>query len=107
MFGGGTININAGFAGNIGQRVSGDVIGIAVDFAAALIWFRVAPSGNWNGSGTANPATGVGGFSISAIAGGALYPNFSTTSTAGEIITGNFGATGFTGTVPSGFSAGF
>jgi len=107
VFGNGIININAGFAGSIGTRSSGDVIGIAVDFAAGLIWFRVAPSGNWNGSGTANPATGTGGFSISGITGGPLFPNFSTTNLANEVITGNFGDSTFTGAVPSGFSAGF
>jgi hypothetical protein len=107
LFGNGIININAGFAGSLAVPVSGSVIGIAVDFGAAKIWFRIAPSGNWNGSGTADPATGAGGFSISAIAGGALYPNFSTSSTAGEVIIGNFGGSAFTGSVPSGFSAGF
>jgi hypothetical protein len=45
----------------------GDIIGIAVDFSSALIWFRIAPSGNWNGSGTADPAIGAGGISISAL----------------------------------------
>ena len=107
MFGNGTININAGFAGSIGTRSSGDVIGIAVDFTGGLIWFRVAPAGNWNGSGTANPATGAGGFSISGITGGPLYPNFSNTNLAGEVATANFGASAFTGAVPSGFNSGF
>src|SRR6516164_6589714 len=42
---------------NLGASVSGDVVCVAVDIGAALIWVR-RNSGNWNNSGTANPATG-------------------------------------------------
>ena len=107
VFGSGNININASFQGSLGALApSGDVIGIAADISGGLIWFRKAPSGNWNGSGTANPATGVGGFSISAITGVPLYPILSTTNTAGETVTGNFGASAFVGAVPAGFVSG-
>jgi hypothetical protein len=100
----GAININgAGTGSSLGARSNGDIIGIAVDFTAALIWFRVAPTGNWNGSGTANPATGAGGLSISALSG-AKYPNFSG-FVSGDKATGNFGASAFSGAVPSGFTA--
>jgi len=80
------------------------VIGIAVDFSGQLIWFRVAPAGSWNGSGTANPATGVDGISISVIAG-SRFPTM--TGQGGDAITANFGASAFTGVVPSGFTSGF
>lgn len=90
-------------SGSLGARSSGDIIGIAVDGTAHLIWFRVAPSGNWNGSGTANPATGVGGFNIAGL-GSTVFPAFGQ-ATSGQSATANFGATAFTGTVPSGFSA--
>lgn len=80
------------------------VVGVAVDLGAQLIWFRVAPAGNWNGSGTANPATGVGGASIGTISG-PLFPLMSGAS--GDAVTANFGASTFSGTVPSGFTSGW
>jgi SPRY domain len=89
-----------------GARSSGDIIGIAVDLSAQLIWFRVAPSGNWNGSGTANPATGTGGVSFSGIGGTLLFPAYSTGVT-GQVATADFGASAFSGTVPSGFTSGW
>jgi hypothetical protein len=42
------------------STAAGDVISFAVDFTNLLIWCRVN-SGLWNGSGTGNPATAVGG----------------------------------------------
>jgi hypothetical protein len=40
------------------------------------VWFRPYGGGSWNNSGTANPATNVGGIDISAVftAGVAAYP---------------------------------
>ena len=46
--------------------VSGDTVGIAVDTVQKLAWQIVMHNGtvsNWNGSATANPATGTGGVS--------------------------------------------
>jgi len=83
--------------------ITGGPIGLAVDFGAKLIWFRTLPAGNWNGSGTANPATGAGGVDISSISTGPLYPSWTGANNA-EVITANFGATAFSGTVPSGFN---
>lgn len=105
---GGSISINGSSAPGLptlGSRTSGDIIGIAIDKSAQLIWFRVAPSGNWNGSGTANPATGTGGIDTSALSG-ALYACFAGFQ-VNEVATANFGASAFSGTVPSGFTAGF
>jgi hypothetical protein len=99
----GSIYINGTYSGSsLGPRTSGDIIGIASDLVAGLIWFRAAPSGNWNGSGTANPATGVGGISLGALAGSVLFPFFAASST-GQVATANFGASAFSGAVPSGF----
>ena len=95
-------NLNSGVA-----LPAGTVVGIAVDFTNHLIWFRMAPSGNWNGSGTANPATGVGGITFST---GAMVPFVTfggSGGAAGNVITANFGASSFTGTVPSGFYSGW
>lgn len=103
----GAIMVNGVNSGSsLGARTSGDIIGIAIDFGSNLCWFRVAPSGNWNGSGTANPATGTGGISISSIATGPLFP-YCYLNAAGETMTANFGASGFSGAVPSGFAAGW
>jgi hypothetical protein len=94
---------------SLGARAAGDIIGIALDLGARLIWFRVAPSGNWNGSGTANPATGTGGVSIAGLGSPAITPLYAMASFAAsaDAATGNFGDTAFSGTVPSGFTSGF
>jgi hypothetical protein len=99
----GGINIDGSYSGsNLGTRANGDIIGIAVDLTARLIWFRAAPAGNWNGSGTANPGTGAGGLSIAALSG-ALFPFFGA-GAIGETATANFGASAFSGAVPAGFT---
>lgn len=90
---------------SLGTRANGDTIGIAVDLSAQLIWLRVCPSGNWNGSGTANPATGTGGISISALGGVVLFP-FCHAQQNSEVFVANF-ASAFSGSVPSGFTAGW
>jgi hypothetical protein len=101
---------NVFFAPSLGARANGDIIGVALDQDNKRIWFRVAPAGNWNGSGTANPATGVGGVSLASISLDAvlapLYGVFAPV-TSGTVITANFGDTAFTGTVPVGFTSGF
>jgi hypothetical protein len=73
---------------------------IALDIGANLVWFRT-DAGNWNNSGTANPATGVGGLSISPL-GTPLFPMF-TTFVSGDQLVANFGATAFAQTAPAGF----
>lgn len=96
--------------GNTGKTaVNGDVIAVAIDFGSKLIWFKnVTQSGNWNGSGTANPATGTGGFTYSV--SGALVAFATAGGTGGvptDVHTTNFGASSFVGTVPSGFTSGW
>lgn len=103
---GGIVVNNSGTGVSLGTRAANDIIGIAVDFTAQLIWFRVAPAGNWNNSGTANPATGTGGISISAISSSGLFPVFMAAANLDKN-TANFGATAFSGSVPSGFTSGF
>lgn len=106
----GTIRVNTTVSqGSLGSLVAGNTISVAVDLDARLGWMRLAPTGNWNGSGTANPATGVGGINLAAAAlgdGFDAYPlaAFGATSDAA---TGNFGGTAFAGTVPSGFTSGW
>ena len=89
---------------SLGARANGNTIGIALDVGSKLIWFRVAPSGNWNNSGTADPATGTGGISISALTT-ALFALFCTGPVI-DVATINVGGSAFSGSVPSGFTAG-
>ena len=79
----------------------GDVICIAVDLDARKLWVRIN-GGNWNNSGTANPATDVGSMNISSLTG-ALYP-LAGFYTNGNQWTFNFGASAYTYSKPSGFS---
>jgi hypothetical protein len=76
----------------------GGVVGIAFDLDARLVWVRVA-GGNWNGSGSANPATGAGGLSIP-IPAGPLTPAAEIGSVA---LTINSGQDAFAHTPPDGF----
>jgi len=75
---------------------------VAVDLDARLVWFR-ADNGNWNNNASYNPATGVGGYDISALTG-TLYPGFSDSQPTGQGIA-NFGASNFVNDLPQGFKA--
>lgn len=82
------------------------VVRVAVDIGAALIWFSVN-GGTWNVSGTANPATGVGGISIATL----TLPLKAFVSQGGnggtpDVWTLNAGQSGMTYTVPAGFTSG-
>ena len=102
----GNISVNGSVVVNsIGLPTAATAVCIALDLTAGLIWFRASPTNNWNGSSSNNPATGVGGVSISSIMTGPLYPSFSAFS-SGAAVTANFGGSAFSGTVPSGFTAG-
>jgi hypothetical protein len=89
----------------LGAVTSGQTICMAFDIAARRIWFRVN-NGLWNNSGSADPASNVGGLDVSATftAGASLYPHASASSgvTAGTV---DFGATSFAFSIPSGFVA--
>jgi hypothetical protein len=95
--------VNSGFSFGVSVPPA-TIFGIAVDLSGQLIWYRFAPSGNWNNDVSANPATGVNGASISSIAG-SLYP-FMSGSTSDKV-TANFGDAAFAGAVPSGFTVGW
>lgn len=79
---------------------AGNVLCIAVDATARLIWFRTG-AGNWNNNASNNPATGVGGIAISGTA--AIFPALG--SDKASVFTANFGASAFNQAAPSGFSA--
>jgi hypothetical protein len=103
---GGTTYTVGGVAGsniNFGTISSGTVICVVIDVPNKLMWIRLGAAGNWNNNASRNPATGVGGVSI---------PNvttaFPTVCFGGaDTLIANFGSSAFTGSVPSGFTAGF
>lgn len=76
----------------------GDDLDVAVDLTNGLAFFRVN-GGNWNLSGSADPVTGVGGFSISAVSGSAYA--FAQLESINDNISANF-AGPFTDTIPGG-----
>jgi hypothetical protein len=77
-------------------------LGAAMRDALALgLGIRV-DAGNWNNSGTANPAIGAGGISISSLNAGPYFAAISQHDTT-EVSTANFGATAYAETVPAGF----
>lgn len=82
---------------------AGTKICFAVDVPNMLMWVRFG-AGNWNNSGSADPATGTGGFSIVTISGSALYWSVGFGGVAGAVIAMNNGETAFTHTPPSGFA---
>jgi hypothetical protein len=79
--------------------VSGDVISMAWDCGAKLVWFRLN-NGNWNNNVSANPATGVGGYAMPAT--GPWYPAFDI-DTTGNVVTMRVLSTSWTQSPPSGF----
>jgi hypothetical protein len=105
LFRDGSVYINGGSVGatGIGGRTSGDVIGIALDFANQRVWFRPNNTA-WNG-GSGDPATNTGGYNTSALSG-ALFP-LACFNIASDKQTANFGSSALSGTVPSGFTSGW
>lgn len=102
VFSDGELFVDAAVQVNIGAYTTGSVVCHAVDLVNNLYWARVN-NGNWNGNASADPATGVGGYSIA----GFTKPikAFAGSEISGNTGTANFGATAFAYTVPSGFSA--
>lgn len=90
---------------NIASLLAGMVAGIAVDLDARLLWVR-SNNGNWNGDPAANPATGVGGITVTAAISFAPMVGYGATA-AGHAMTANFGASAFSGAVPAGFTPGW
>lgn len=76
---------------------------LCVSLVTMEVWMLDA-SGNWNGSGTANPATDTGGLSWGASTGSTWFAEVGLAN-SGDNMTVNFGATAFAHALPSGFSA--
>ena len=95
--------VNTGIS--LGVSAVGDRYDMAIDLTARQGWIR-RNGGNWNGSGTANPATNVGGVTIAATVTFAPYAAFNAGANS-NAMTANFGASAFSGAVPSGFTPGW
>lgn len=103
--GGTIVNSRATVVTGLGVLANGTIVGIALDCASGAAWFRLAPAGNWNNSGTANPATAAGGIALG-FGAVAIYPQV-LLGAQNNAVTANFGDSAFSGAVPSGFTAGF
>ena len=81
----------------------GDVIGVAINFTTKNVWFRDG-TGNWNNSGTANPATAVGGQSFSALNAGPYFAAIEAdnTTTTADKVSINIGGSSFVNGPPVG-----
>lgn len=98
----GDVFYNGSNVGGCPNFTTGAVVGMAVDLGAQLFWVTVDGT-NWNAGGTANPATGVGGYSFSGLTGAVFAAiDISADGSAGTA-TANFGATSYAFTPPSGF----
>lgn len=84
----------------IETAAQGNTLVFEFDPTAKLLWIANG-SGNWNNSGTANPATGVGGISL-ALAG--PYYAAWNSDLVGNAGVANFGASAFVRTPSSGFA---
>jgi hypothetical protein len=95
VYSGGTIQGGVGAPGSTGNI-------LAVDLTAHLLWFFSTSTGQWNNSGTADPASGVGGITI---ASGTYFPGFSGhLGGSADSVTADFANNGAV-TLPSGFTA--
>lgn len=106
----GSVNINGvNVTNGFSVMSAGNVACVALDLDNRLIWFRNGAAGNWNLSAGNNPATGVGGYSIAAVAGGGIpaYACCGSGNPNGSVVTANFGDSAFSGAVPAGFTSGF
>jgi hypothetical protein len=107
VFVGGNVFFNGVVSGvNIGAVANGQTTCVAIDLVNSSIWFRIN-GGIWNNSGTANPASNIGGISILTLFPG--NPAFAVVTTNGTVpsCVANFGMSAFTQAVPAGFTAGW
>jgi hypothetical protein len=81
---------------------TGDVVSMAWNAVSGDVWFR-KNAGNWNNSGTADPATGTGGFAASYLFDSYALWTISTFSGTVNTVRTKFAQ--FTQSVPTGFSS--
>lgn len=84
-----------------------EIICMAIDLDNGMFWCRRL-GGNWNNSGTANPATNTGGLALNAgmtTGSPAIHAAVGVQSPPTDQLTVNFGASAFGYAMPSGFTA--
>jgi hypothetical protein len=96
----GTVLINSAVFATLASYTAPATIDVAVDLTNSKIWFR-PNGGNWNNSGSDNPATNTGGLSLATLNAGPYFPAAYVSNTSA--LTANFGASAFTYAAPSGF----
>jgi hypothetical protein len=97
------IALNNGSIGGTAGFVQGDIVDMAVDIGASLVWYRTN-SGSWNSGAGADPATGIGGANFVAMAAGPYFAAVSMNGSGNNNqVTANFGGTAYSFTPPSGF----
>jgi hypothetical protein len=102
---GGNVILNSASIGSAWGWNGGDRLGIAVDFTAKLFWIKnITFAQPWNNNVSADPATGVGGFSFSAINAGPYFVMAFMSGAVGMVWTANFGPTY---TIPGGKPVGY
>lgn len=108
FIGSGNVYGNGSFSSlSLGARSQGNVLGVAVDLDNHKIWFRVCPSGNWNGQtiGFQDPASNVGGVTIPSASLEPFVTFGGSSGQANNALTANFGGSAFNGTAPTGFTS--
>lgn len=98
----GEVYANGALVTTIQTSSEGHVSGFAFDITNRRFWMRTN-GGNWNNSGTANPATNVGGVAFPAGMTGTYYAAVGVQIDPNDQMSINFGPT-FVGAIPSGFS---
>jgi hypothetical protein len=98
----GDVIANGFTVATLGAVTIGSVLDFEVDLVNQTMWARLN-GGNWNASGTANPATNIGGFSISFFGTAAVFAWASFGDTL-AVQVANFGAAPFTYAISSGFT---
>jgi hypothetical protein len=83
--------------------VSGARLCHVLDLNNHLYWVRVGPTGNWNNSPSANPATDTGGFALPASFRASPVGPAVNLYTPSDSVTGYFTPQSWIGTAPSGF----
>ena len=104
--GGATFNIRVNDVASsygVGQIVTGDLVCIAWDAGAELIWFK-RNTGLWNNNASANPATGVNGVNMSVLAN-TDHALWFKGNNLGDSVTIRTRIAEFTQVVPTGFAS--
>jgi hypothetical protein len=96
----GRVMINSNSLLGMPTYTTADVIDVALDIGNLSVWFR-KNGGNWNNSGTANPATNTGGVSLSSLNAGPYFPSWGANTS--NSATANFGASTLPYAAPAGF----